>query len=122
MAWQVGLLSTALGDALDRHPGWLVVNHEDLCVDPVSRIRAVCDRVGMPWSSDVERFLDESDRPGEGLAPVRVTRIQPDRWRARLTESETDEINGVLAHFPRRGWVRTPAPPASPAPPVPPAR
>jgi hypothetical protein len=111
-AWQVGLLTTAIGDSLDRHSGWLVVNHEDLCADPASRIREVCERVGMPWSSDVERFLDESNRPGQGLNPVRVTKDQPNRWRGRLTDDEVEEITSVLSRFPRRGWIREPSPAA----------
>jgi hypothetical protein len=115
IAWQVGLLTTAVGDSLDRHPGWLLVNHEDLCVEPVTRIRAMCDRVGLPWSSDVERFLDESNRPGEGLKPIRVTSEQANRWRGRLTDAEADEIIAVLARFPRQGWVRQPSPAASSA-------
>lgn len=108
IAWQVGLLSTAIGDSLDRHPGWLLVNHEELCADPISRIRGVCDGIGMPWSSDVERFLNESNRPGEGLKPIRVTSEQPNRWRGRLSDAEVEEIVGVLDRFPRHGWVREP--------------
>jgi hypothetical protein len=107
-AWQVGLLTTAVGDSLDRHPGWLLVNHEDLCAEPATRIRTVCDQVGLPWSSDVERFLDESNRPGQGLKPVRVTSEQANRWRGRLSDAEADEIMTVLAQFPRHGWVREP--------------
>lgn len=112
-AWVVGLLTSVIGEALDRHPGWLLVNHEELCEDPVNRIRAVCDKVGMPWSSEVERYLDESNRPGTGLKPVRVTKEQPHRWKGRLTEAEVDEINAVLARFPRRGWIGRPS--AAPA-------
>ena len=108
-AWQVGLLTTAIGDALERHPGWLLVNHEDLCADPVNRIREVCERVGMPWSPDVERFLEESNRPGQGLLPVRVTKEQPNRWRGRMSDDEVEEVTSVLARFPRRGWIREPS-------------
>jgi hypothetical protein len=107
-AWQVGLLTTAIGDALERHPTWLLVNHEDLCIDPVVRIREVCERVGMPWSAEVERFLDDSNKPGQGLKPQRVTKEQPNRWRGRLSDDEVEEINSVLARFPRRGWIREP--------------
>jgi hypothetical protein len=106
ISWQVGLLTTAIGDALERHPEWLFVTHEDLCEDPVNRIRYVLERAGMPWSGDVEQFLEESNRPGEGLKPQRVTKDQPTRWRGRLTDDEVDEINSVLARFPRHGWIR----------------
>lgn len=106
IAWHVGLLTHATGDALERHPEWHLFTHEDLCVDPVESIRTVFDAVHVPWSADVERFLEETNRPGEGLEPVRVTAEQPDRWRQRLTQDEAAEIDDILAGFPRRGWLR----------------
>ena len=57
----------------------------------------------------IERFLTTTNRPGEGLKPMRVTAEQPTRWRSRLTDAEVEEIEGVLAQFPRCGWVRAPA-------------
>ncbi len=108
-AWQVGLLTTAIGDVLDKNPQWLMVDHEDLCDDPSVKIRAVCDRLGIPWSSSVDDFLNESNRPGEGLKPVRVTKEQPNRWRGRLTDDEVEEITSVLGRFPRKGWIREPS-------------
>jgi hypothetical protein len=108
IAWQVGLLTTAIGDSLERHPGWLLVNHEDLCADPVPRIQEVLARAGMPWSEQVETFIADSNRPGAGLVPQRVTSEQPERWKGRLTPNEVAEINSVLARFPRQGWVREP--------------
>jgi Sulfotransferase family len=108
IAWQVGLLTTAVGDALERHPEWLLVTHEYLCEDPSERMRYVLERAGMPWSPDVERFLEESNRPGQGLVPQRVTKDQPTRWRGRLSDEEVAEITSVLARFPRRGWIREP--------------
>ncbi len=46
----------------------------------------------MPWSPEVTQFLDDSNRPGEGLKPVRVTKEQPTRWKGRLTDDEVEEI------------------------------
>jgi hypothetical protein len=104
----VGLLTTVLADHVTRHPEWLVVTHEDLCVEPMAKIQAVCQRVGLTWTDDVERFLAESNRPGEGFSHVRVTKEQPKRWRERLTDAQVSEIEEVLAQFPSRGWVRMP--------------
>ncbi len=108
IAWHVGLLTHALSESVERHPETLVVTHEDLCREPVHRIRGVFDRLGLDWTDDVERFLDNNNRPGEGLRPVRVTKDQPDRWRERLSDKEVDEIHNVLEAFPRRGWIRMP--------------
>jgi hypothetical protein len=109
LAWAVGLLTTVLGEAAARHPEWLLLTHEDLCVDPPARFREVFDRLGLPWSAEVARFLAESDRPGEGFVEVRVAAEQPDRWRKRLSDAEVDEVSEVLRAFPQRGWLRAPA-------------
>lgn len=101
----VGLLGMVLGEHLSRHPQWLQVTHEDLCVDPEQSIHAVCDAVGLTWSDAVVRFLAESNRPGEGFSHVRVTREQSTRWRKRLSVDQVAEIEAELARFPARGWV-----------------
>lgn len=106
-AW-VGLLTTALGEELERHADWLLVTHEDLCADPQNRIREVCERLGLTWTDASASFVRDSDRPGEGFSSVRITRDQPSRWRVRLSDDQVREIEEVLAQFPSRGWVRQP--------------
>jgi hypothetical protein len=108
IAWCVGMLSTALGDAVVRNPEWVVATHEDLCTDPPRAIRDLAVRLGLTWTADAARFLADANRPGEGLTPMRVTRDQPQRWRSRLSPSEVDEVSGVLSRFPSRGWVCEP--------------
>jgi hypothetical protein len=109
IAWHVGLLTHVIGDALERHPSWHLFTHEDLCVDPAASMQTVFETVHVPWNAEVERFLDETNRPGEGLQPIRVTAEQPERWRGRLSADEASEINDLLSGFPRRGWIREPA-------------
>jgi hypothetical protein len=104
----VGLITMVLGEHVAKHPEWLLVTHEDLCVDSTVRIREVCERAGLTWSDDVRRFLEESDRPGTGFSNVRVTREQPTRWRGRLDDQQVAEITEILGRFPTRGWIRAP--------------
>ena len=101
-AW-VGLLTTVLAGHVERHPEWLVVTHEELCVDPLVRIREVCDQVGLTWSEGIERFLTESNRPGEGFSHIRVTREQPNRWRKRLSDEQVEEIEVGACSVPVAG-------------------
>jgi hypothetical protein len=108
ITWHVGLLTHVIGEALERHPEWHLFTHEDLCIEPLTSIRRVFDAVDVPWSQEVADFLEATNRPGEGLEPVRVTSEQPDRWRGRLEDAEVDEIDTMLAGFPRRGWLREP--------------
>jgi hypothetical protein len=108
IAWHVGLLTHVIAEAVDGHPEWVFVTHEDLCEDPATTIRSVCDQVGLVWTEDIARFLTDNNRRGEGLAPVRIATEEPTRWRQRLTDPEVAEIEAVLERFPTRGWVRPP--------------
>ncbi len=115
-AW-VGLLTTVLAEQVNAHPEWVVAGHEDLCAEPARRIRDVCDRVGLGWTDEAQRFLEESNRPGEGFSHVRVTSEQPQRWRSRLSDEQVAEIEAVLDRFPSRGYVVGPrGPGVSPVP------
>ncbi len=109
IATWVGLLSTVAAENQQRHPDWLLVTHEDLCVEPETSIRAVCEQLGLTWSEQVARFLANSNRPGEGFSNIRVTREQTNRWRKRMTDAQVDEVEAALEAFPSRGWVRPPA-------------
>ncbi|MDA8195661.1 MAG: sulfotransferase domain-containing protein [Actinomycetota bacterium] len=108
IAWIVGFLTTVMSDAYDRHPEWLLVNHEDMCIDPVRKFKALCNVVGIPWSDKVADYLTKSNRPGEGLKPERITSEQVDKWRSILTENEVREAVEVLMRFPNKGWIRRP--------------
>ncbi len=105
LAWEAGLFTTALREGADRHPEWIVASHEDLCADPGSTFRDLFERVAFPWSSQVEAFLAESNRPGDGWSTQRIAAEQPDRWRHRLTEAQLDEIWSVLSRF-EAPWVQ----------------
>jgi hypothetical protein len=107
-AWTVGLLTTVLGESLDQHPEWPLVQHEDLCTDPQTKFREVYTATGLTWGEAADRYLVESNRPGEGLRPVRVTSDQPDKWKQRLGPAEVTMVEETLAQFPSRGWVRHP--------------
>ena len=99
-AYSVGVLMSALREAADRHPEWHVVSHEDLCVEPVRKYRALADALGLVWSDDAAGFLEESDRVGEGYETKRSTSEQPERWRELLVPEQVATIQATLAVFP----------------------
>lgn len=105
LAWEAGLFTSALEDALARNPEWIAAPHESLCVDPSSGFRDLFRRLDYPWSADVEAYLDEANRPGEGWSTQRVASEQPERWRERLNADQVEEIWSVLSSI-RAPWVQ----------------
>jgi hypothetical protein len=102
LAWQIGVFISALTDAAERNPGWIVVSHDDLCGDPGTGFESLCRQLGVPWTEEAADFLAASDRPGEGLATRRVTADQPSNWSRQLTVAQVEEVVGVLSAFPER--------------------
>ncbi len=104
MCWRIGLLTAALEDALSRHPNWHFRTHERLCVDSVGEFRRLYSELDLEWSDDVEDFLREHDRPGEGFTVKRVTAEMPDSWQKRLDDHELSTLRRVLSRFPISTW------------------
>jgi hypothetical protein len=106
LAWQIGLFVAALEAAVQRHPDWLVVGHDDLCADPPAGFKTLCAELGLPWTDEAAAFLAESDRPGKGLEVRRVAAEQPRNWARHLTPAQADEALAVLSAFPARLFGR----------------
>ena len=100
VAWKVALVTSVLQAKAAAQPGWRLVTHEWMCEDPAARFRDVCDSLGLVWSDDIDRFLDEHNTPGSGYGVSRVASEQRDRWRARLTDEQVAEARSVLDSFP----------------------
>ena len=99
-AFVFGVLTSALLAAVDRHPEWIVVRHEQLCTNPIVELQSLADRLGLMWTPSAEDFVLESDRRGEGFATARVASELVDGWRTRLDDAEVELIRGVLGAFP----------------------
>jgi hypothetical protein len=104
-AWLLGLLTSSLKEATDRHPEWHVVAHEDLCRQPNERFRALAETAGLAWDPAVDRRLEESDRPGAGYDASRERASLPEAWRSRLSAAQISESMSVLSAFPIADWT-----------------
>jgi hypothetical protein len=100
VSWEVGLFSSALRSAAERHSDWWLVDHEQLCRDPSGGFRQLFVALGLQWTDAAELHLANSNRPGTGLVTRRIAADQPERWRKRLTGEQVREISGVLESFP----------------------
>jgi hypothetical protein len=100
VAWFVGLLAMGVQRAIERNPDWIVVSHEDLCVDPVDKFQRLFERVGLEWTDAARGFLIRSDRPGTGTDTNRVTSQQIDKWRRVLSPRDVEVARAILGRFP----------------------
>ena len=86
--------------ARDRHADWTVASHEELCVDAPARLGALAISIGLGWSETANDAVRASNREGsDPFGTQRVTSIQPERWRERLSTEDLAEISGVVERF-----------------------
>jgi hypothetical protein len=100
VSWEIGLHLTVLRSMAEEHPDWVAVRHEDLCLDPAGRLRALCTAVGLEWTDEAGIHLRQSNRAARGLVTMRVAEEQPERWRTRLTADQVQESAATLELFP----------------------
>jgi hypothetical protein len=100
LTWELCLLMAAVLDVRASRPESVLVRHEDMCVDPVEKFRALYDRLGLRWTDAAEAFLRSSNRPGTGrYDTARVASEEADRWRSRLDLEAAREVEEVVASF-----------------------
>jgi hypothetical protein len=99
-AWLIGALGCELRDAVARNPDWLTVTHEELCERPHEGFRSLAEACGLRWSPDLDRLLDDLNRPGSGYDLFRAGNELRDAWRRRLSADEAVEAMAVLERFP----------------------
>ncbi len=95
-----GVLATALHEAAARHDDWIVVSHDELCLDAPAGFAALAPRLGLTWGDAAARFVVESDTAGAGYLTERRTAEQPGRWRSRLSSEQVAIIRETLDRFP----------------------
>ena len=119
VAWNVGLLTTGLKLAADRHPEWVVASHDDLCLDPLPKFEALTRQLGLGWTGAMEEYVTKSDDPGftvfggsQRVHPNAATSTTGSSRRSeattqfarRLTPAQIAEARSVLAEFPLGDW------------------
>jgi hypothetical protein len=102
--WQLGVLLSALDDAVARHPEWLVRTHEELCAQPEDAFRSLSAALGLEWSAQSGDRLRATDQHGTGYSTHRRTAALPGAWQSRLTARQLDELQRVLEGFPLPRW------------------
>jgi hypothetical protein len=102
--WQLGLLTTVLEEAADRHPSWRIRVHEELCADPEGEFRRLFTDLDLAWSPSVVDELARGNRPGEGFSLQRRTAELAEAWRTRLGPAEKAALERGLAPFPLKRW------------------
>lgn len=99
MAAQIGGIYHVLEKQLAHHPEWILLRHEDLCLDPIGRFKELYERLGLKWKLSTRRFIQERNRPGEGFKAKRVAEEEINKYQSLLDERQIKKIREVYQLF-----------------------
>ncbi len=94
-----GVMALALRERAETN-NWIRVQHEYLCIDSSERFQSLASTLNLGWNESVERFIEDSNRSGEGYQTTRHTADQPESWRTRLDNNAVEQILLGLSRFP----------------------
>ena len=106
--WSICARMTVLLETATRHPDWHVYRHEEISADPRDRYREVFTDLGLEWSTGVERFLERSNKPGEGWDVQRVAEQEATVWKRRLDADQIRLTRDVMRRFAAVGGETSP--------------
>ncbi|MBV8194353.1 MAG: sulfotransferase [Candidatus Dormibacteraeota bacterium] len=99
IAWGVGLQMAVLEQEARRHPEWVRVRHEDLCLDPAARFPELASRAALTWSSAAQQQLNGSQTTGTGYGTRRIAADLPEKWRGWYSAADRRAVMTVLERF-----------------------
>lgn len=76
------------------HPDWVWLKFEDICVEPVAKLKQAYARLGLDWSEAVAMELTRmtSTESSEFYGTLRNSRAQIDKWKKTLSEADVEAI------------------------------
>jgi hypothetical protein len=83
---------------MERHRDWIFVRHEDLSSDPVHAFSVLFDRLGLIYSSKVQKAIEHYSSGGGASLWNRRRSLKRDsksniwRWKERLTKEEVERV------------------------------
>jgi hypothetical protein len=98
-AWWVGFHCSVLAAITSGHSDWIVVDHTQFARHSGPSFRALFQRLNLPWSHEVDRYLERSNQPGKGGVARRTSEQATERWRTTLGD-DAKVVQGILDLFP----------------------
>ena len=98
-AWWGAFCNVYLHELRSTHPDWILADHDAITAAPDSGFQKLFNDLGFSRTVAVDRFLSESNRPGQGFTTQRLTATASDRWRHVLGDHEA-EVLSVTRSFP----------------------
>jgi hypothetical protein len=104
MAFQIMLMYKIIESQVSRHPEWMLLSHDRLCMNPQEGYRNVFGKLDLSWSARTDMKIDALNIPGKGFDAKRVSKQQPTKWKTEVSAEEQAIIEGWIQRFELNGF------------------
>ena len=83
------------------HTDWLMVRHEDLCVNPIEKFQSLFQTLDLDWTRKTEDMLRVSTQTHshEPYLVHRVSNQEPDKWKGILDNIQIEQVLDFVRPF-----------------------
>ncbi|MEO0375303.1 MAG: sulfotransferase [Cyanobacteria bacterium P01_A01_bin.17] len=83
------------------HPDWIVIQHEQLCLNPMDEFRKLFDTLQLRWTQRTNQILQTSTTSdsGRSYVPSRVSSQEPEKWKQQLEAWQIEEVQAAVKPF-----------------------
>ena len=83
------------------HPDWLIVKHEDFCLNPVEKFQNLFQKLDLKWTRTTNALVQVSTQI-ESIEPYLVHRVsaqEPDKWKKLLNNKQIEQVINFVKPF-----------------------
>ena len=84
-----------------QHPDWMIIQHEQLCLDPENEFRKIFDKLQLHWTKKTDQLLKASTTFDslKSYIPSRITAQEAEKWKQQLIPNQIKEIMDAVKPF-----------------------
>lgn len=105
MCLQLATMYAHLESAAARHPDWVVVRHEDLCVEPELKFERLFRALGLEWTTKARDAVTRRNTAGSGFRTNRVASRELGKWRSEYSPAEKATLDDTLRITNNAHWL-----------------
>lgn len=100
LAWRWLIPNAKCYEEMRQSSDYLALKYEDLCEDPIRMSKEIMKHCDLSWSTQTQKFVEESTSTGEGTSYYSVykdPKVAANRWKSELPADDVRTIMGIIA-------------------------
>jgi len=87
---------------VEKYPNIILIKHEEFLLDPLKSFEKLFKKIDLQWTEGVEKFIQNTNKPGSGHQITRILTKEIDKWKKSLTTEQIEMIKKGYNVFPQK--------------------